>query len=99
MMNLFENLQLMKEANETDLKNVNFRKITVKEFAEMIDVDSNVISNLMRECSSCSYANKLYEAIVKNVENSKVPEDKRDVVSKFIYENLFNRTLGDVSYK
>ena len=96
MMNLFENLQMMKEAD--DLKNVDFRKITVKEFAEMADVDSNIVSDLMRECQSSSYVNKPHEAIMAKVKQSKIPEDKREIVVKFIYENLFNRVLGDVHY-
>lgn len=91
-MNLFENLQMLREANETEDKKLDLTNYTVKEFAELIDEDSSIIQQLMRDCSSCSYVNNPYEAVVAKVKKSKVAEDKFEIVSKFIHANLFNNS-------
>lgn len=91
-MNLFENLQLMKEANEIEDKKIDFTKYTVAEFAEMIGEDSATLKTLMSDCKSCSYVNNPYEAIVAEVKKSKVKENNIEIISKFIHANSFNNS-------
>ena len=92
MMNLFENLQIMKEAEEKQDKQIDLRDYTVKEFAEMIGEDDSVIQELMRDCRSCSYVNKPEEAVIGQVKKAKIAENNVDIVCKFIYTNLFNNS-------
>lgn len=86
----FERSRRLREANEE--KAIDFTNYTVKEFAELVDEDSALISDLMKSCSSCSYTNNPFDNVVKAVEKSKLPKDKVEVVSKFIHANLFNNS-------
>ena len=65
------------------------RNYTVKEFAEMINEKTEVITNLMR--ANVSYTNRPFENITETVKNSKVAEENKEIVADFIYSNIFNR--------
>lgn len=86
----FEKSRRMREAEEKQDKQIDLRDYTVKEFAEMIDEDDSVIQQLMRDSRSCSYVDKPYEAVTQLVQRAKIPEDKQEIVCKFLYTNLYN---------
>ena len=65
-------------------------KITVKEFAEIIKVDNEIVMNLMRECQTCSYTSKPYDNIKAKVQTIKFDDDTKDIIAKYIYCNMFN---------
>ena len=90
-MNLFENLQLMREANETEDKKIDLRDYTVKEFAEMIDEEVETIKDLMKNNDHLGYTDKPYYHLVNAVQKSTVKDNNKEIVAKFIYTNLFNR--------
>lgn len=70
---------------------MDLRQYTVKEFAEAINEDVNVIMELMRNNKHLSYSNKPYSNVMQVVQNSTIKESNKEIVAKFIYTNLFNR--------
>ena len=70
---------------------MDLRQYTIKEFAEAIDENVEVIKDLMKNNGHLGYTNKPYYHTVVAVQNSTVRESNREVVAKYIYTNLFNR--------
>ena len=70
---------------------MDLRKYTVKDFAEAINENAEVIQDLMRNNDHLGYTDKPYYYTVMAVQNSTVRESNKEVVAKYIYTNLFNR--------
>lgn len=70
---------------------MDLRKYTVKEFAKAINENANTIADLMRNNNHLSYVNEPFEGAVRAVANANIREENKEVVTKFIYTNLFNR--------
>ena len=70
---------------------MDLRQYTVKEFAEMINEDTEIILNLMRDNDHLGYTNKPYEGTVMAVQRAEVRESNKELIAKYIYTNLFNR--------
>ena len=70
---------------------MDLRKYTVKEFANAINENVTVITNLMRNNSHLGYTNKPYENAVLAVQNSEVKDSNKEIVAKFLYTNICNR--------
>lgn len=70
---------------------MDLRQYTVREFAEVINEDSNTINKLMRDNNHLGYTNNPYYHAVVAVQNSTIKESNKEIVAKFIYTNLFNR--------
>ena len=70
---------------------MDLRQYTIKEFAEVIDEDVEVIRELMKNNDHLGYTNKPYYHTVIAVQNSTIKDSNKEIVAKFIYTNLFNR--------
>lgn len=66
-------------------------KYNVKEFAEAINEDVEVITELRRNNDHLSYTNNPYANVVSAVLASSIKDSNKEVVAKFIYTNLTNR--------
>ena len=71
---------------------MDLRNYTVVEFAEAINEDKNVIQDLMRNTDHLGYTNMPYYNTVVAVQKSAVKETNQEIVAKYIYTNLFNRS-------
>lgn len=67
------------------------RQYTVKEFAELINEETETIQSLMRANDHLGYTDKPYYHTAIAVQNSTVKDNNKEIVTKFIYTNLFNR--------
>lgn len=70
---------------------MDLRKYTVKDFAEVINENAEIIQDLMRNNDHLGYTDKPYYYTVVAVQNSTVKESNREIIAKYIYTNLFNR--------
>lgn len=70
---------------------IDLRKLTTKEFAEMIGEDYETVRELLRKYDYLGYTDKPYYHTVVAVQNSTVKDSNKEIVAKFIYTNLFNR--------
>ena len=70
---------------------MDLRQYTTKEFAEIINEDAEVITELMRNNDHLGYTDKPYYHTVMAVQNSTIKDNNKEIVAKFIYTNLFNR--------
>ena len=70
---------------------LDLRQCTIKEFAEAINENVEVIKELMTNNRHLGNTNKPYEYTVTAINNSNIKEDNKEIVAKFIYTNLFNR--------
>lgn len=70
---------------------LDLRKYTTKEFAQLINDDFNIISDLIHGCSHLGYTNNPYYNIIAKVQNSGVKNSNIEIVSKFIYTSICNR--------
>ena len=66
-------------------------KYNVKEFADAINEEAEVITNLMKNNEHLGYTNNPYANVVSVVLASSVKDNNKEIVAKFIYTNLFNR--------
>jgi hypothetical protein len=71
---------------------MDFRNYDFKEFSNEINENYNTISDLAYACRSMSYTNKPFENVTARVNKSNIKDENKEVVSKFIYFNLYNRT-------
>lgn len=71
---------------------LDLRKYTVKEFVRVINDDFDIIRDLMRNCSHLGYTNNPYYNIMVNVQNSDVKNSNIEIVAKFIYTSICNRS-------
>lgn len=70
---------------------LDLRQYTVKEFAEAINENAEVIKELMANNRYLGNTDKPYDYTVMAVNNSTIKEENKEIVTKFIYTNLFNR--------
>lgn len=70
---------------------MDLREYTVKEFANAINENMEIISQLMRESRYLGYTNNPYDNTVKAVQKSSIKDCNKEIVAKFIYTNLSNR--------
>ena len=70
---------------------LDLRQCTVKEFAEAINENAEVIKELMANNRHLGNTNNPYRNTVIAVNNSTIKEGNKEIVTKFIYTNLFNR--------
>ena len=70
---------------------MDLRQHTVKEFANIINENSETIVELMRNNDHLGYTDKPYYHTVTAVQNSTIKDRNKEIVAKFIYTNLFNR--------
>lgn len=70
---------------------LDLRQYTTKEFAAAINENAEVIKELMANNRHLGNTNKPYHNTVIAVNNSTIKEDNKEIVTKFIYTNLFNR--------
>ena len=71
---------------------LDLRQYTIKEFSKVINEDATVIQDLMRNNNHLGYTNKPYYYTVMAVQNSTIKDSNKEIVAKFIYTNLFNRS-------
>lgn len=69
---------------------MDLREYTVKEFANAINENMEVICQLMRDNRYLGYTNNPYENTVKAVQKSSIKDSNKETVAKFIHTNLFN---------
>lgn len=74
------------------MEKLDLREYTVKEFANIIGEDVNLIKELMRNNDHLGYTNNPYYNTVVAVQNSAIKEGNCEIVAKYIYTNLFNRS-------
>lgn len=70
---------------------LDLRKLTTKEFAELINEDFDTIYKLMKDCSHLGYTDKPYAHIVENVQRANLVNNTQEIVAKFIYTGICNR--------
>ena len=70
---------------------MNLKNYTVKEFANEINENVDTMMELMQKSRTISYTNKPLENVVKMVNKSNIKEANKDIVTKFVYFNLYNR--------
>ena len=70
---------------------MDLRQYTVVEFAKEINENAEVIKDLMRNNDHLGYTNSPFYYTVKAVQESAINEKNCEIVSKYIYTNLFNR--------
>lgn len=66
-------------------------KLDTREFAELINENTETIRDLLRDNAHLSYTTKPYDNCVLAVANARVREDNKEIVAKYLYTNLFNR--------
>lgn len=70
---------------------LDLRKLTTKEFSQIVEIDFETMSDLMRDCSHLGYTNTPYAHIMKKVSNANIKEIAMEIVAKFIYTSVCNR--------
>ena len=80
----------LKEENE--MKKIDLTGYTTTEFAKLIGENDYMIQDLLKDSKSCSYVNNPYEAVVAKVKKSKVADENREIVAKYLHANLFNNS-------
>lgn len=70
---------------------LDLRQYTVKEFAEAINENAEIIKKLMANNKHLGNTNNPYHNTIIAVNNSTIKEGNKKIVTKFIYTNLFNR--------
>lgn len=66
-------------------------KLNTREFAELINENTETIRELLRDNAHLGYTTKPYDNCVLAVANTTVREDNKEIVAKYLYTNLFNR--------
>ena len=70
---------------------MDLRQYTVKEFAELINEETETIQDLMRANAHLGHTDKPYHHTAIAIQNSTVKDNNKEIVTKFVYTNLFNR--------
>ena len=71
---------------------INFRNYDYKEFSNEINENYETIIELASACRSMSYTHKPLENVTARVNKSNIKDENKELVTKFIYFNLYNRT-------
>lgn len=71
---------------------MDLKEYKVKDFAEMVKVELETISDLMEKCYHMSYTNTPYENIKKEVQKTNIDESKQEIIIKYIHTNIYNNS-------